>query len=369
MVEHNQYGGFSMEIVDSHAHVFPYLGGSSGYASVEEHLLACQRAMHNHLAQPVRRAQDGEEVHESTLWAPDDPSLAGRYEVGFRAGEFGRFEWSRNGVEYYIQYMPTGLEDMTAPPDLLLAMMDCAGVDGAVLQCGRVYGRLNAYYATLLSDRPELEERLFPLFSLEAGDMHTKEGINRLERAVLQSGLRGLHVSVEETTFKELSRPFWNRVEQLKIPVFFAFSQVQETWISTLKAMDRWVNDYPTVPCVIPQAWPLSTVEPGDEIQIPEFARALARKGRVLFEIAYPIGRGGIEDYPYMVARQSIRKLYEAFGPRSLVWGSDAPNVERYCTYGQSLAYLLEGCDFIAEKDMELIVGGNLKEVLSHAGN
>jgi hypothetical protein len=40
------------------------------------------------------------------------------------------------------------------------------------------------------------------------------------------------------------------------------------------------------------------------------------------------------------------------------------PNVERYCTYRQSLTYL-EHCDFLAPAHREQILGGNLRALFA----
>jgi hypothetical protein len=39
--------------------------------------------------------------------------------------------------------------------------------------------------------------------------------------------------------------------------------------------------------------------------------------------------------------------------------GSAMPNVERICTYGQSLEYLRRYCDFLPASDMDRILGDN----------
>ena len=52
-------------------------------------------------------------------------------------------------------------------------------------------------------------------------------------------------------------------------------------------------------------------------------------------------------------------RLYQKLGASKLLWGSDMPNVERSCTYRQTLTYLTRHCDFIPAADLDLIVGGN----------
>jgi predicted TIM-barrel fold metal-dependent hydrolase len=45
------------------------------------------------------------------------------------------------------------------------------------------------------------------------------------------------------------------------------------------------------------------------------------------------------------------------FGAHRLVWGSDMPNVERFCTYKQSLDYVRRYCPFLTAREKDLILG------------
>ena len=46
------------------------------------------------------------------------------------------------------------------------------------------------------------------------------------------------------------------------------------------------------------------------------------------------------------------------------MWGSDMPNVERYCTYRQSLTYVSDYCDFISGEDRDKIFRRNTLSLL-----
>ena len=39
------------------------------------------------------------------------------------------------------------------------------------------------------------------------------------------------------------------------------------------------------------------------------------------------------------------------------MWGSDMPNVERFCTYKQSLDYVRRYCPFLTAREKDLILG------------
>ena len=55
--------------------------------------------------------------------------------------------------------------------------------------------------------------------------------------------------------------------------------------------------------------------------------------------------------------------LTRADGIKLLGIDRDMPNLDRHCTYEQSLKYLTRHCDFIPEREMELIVGKNLLRI------
>jgi predicted TIM-barrel fold metal-dependent hydrolase len=62
---------------------------------------------------------------------------------------------------------------------------------------------------------------------------------------------------------------------------------------------------------------------------------------------------------PFARAQSHIRQVFDRFGPDRLLWGSDMPNVERYCTYRQTLTYVLDYCAFLGEEDRRKIFRDN----------
>jgi len=60
-------------------------------------------------------------------------------------------------------------------------------------------------------------------------------------------------------------------------------------------------------------------------------------------------------EFPYPDAGPLTRIAYEAFGPRRLMWASDAPTV-LLCTYHQTLAYVRQ-LDFLTELARRWIFG------------
>ena len=54
-----------------------------------------------------------------------------------------------------------------------------------------------------------------------------------------------------------------------------------------------------------------------------------------------------------------FQQLFDKFGTGRFLWGSDAPNVERYCTYAQSLTYFTRHADYLGEAERRAILRDN----------
>src|SRR5262249_58440667 len=98
-----------------------------------------------------------------------------------------------------------------------------------------------------------------------------------------------------------------------------------------------------------------------------EDIRELLALPNVHFEIS-PIAYGALYEYPYTELIPTFRYYYEEFGGSKFLWGSDMPNLERWCTYQQGLDYLRLHWNFISREDKALITGGDAARGLKLGG-
>ncbi len=69
-------------IVDTHMHIFPFLGGESGWGSVKKHLAAWQTILYGFArGKPIEDRGEGAELAD----------------INFHVGKMGRFEWTEKG--------------------------------------------------------------------------------------------------------------------------------------------------------------------------------------------------------------------------------------------------------------------------------
>ncbi len=321
--------------------------------------------------QPARAVSDNSILDRQTLVDPNEPSIAGLTDVDLRGGKDGKFVWTVEGADYTKQYLPPAMSRLEASPELMIAQMDYAGVDRAVLQTGHIYGKLNRYLSDAVRRYPQ---RFWGLAMVDEWRADHGSQIRVLDRAVNELGLHALWFQSSNLSFHgrteklddPVFNPFWAHVRELGIPVFwFVTSSApgEEPYLAELAAFDRWLDRHPDIPVVLTHGLLLSRFSENGAVSIPKEAWKPLRHPDVLVEVLFPIFQGAVWEYPYREAWPIVREYYERLGADRLVWGSDMPNVERHCTYLQSLDYLRRHCDFITAGDMDKICGGNVAKL------
>jgi predicted TIM-barrel fold metal-dependent hydrolase len=357
-------------VVDSHVHIFPYLGEPSGFDSEAEHLWFMQLYMATH-GEPVKRVRDHVQVHQQTLHDGRLDRADCLCDVNFRVGRNGRFEWTTAGEDVYLQYFPPSLQNMESPAEFMLQQMARAGVDRAVLQNARPYGRLNAYFAEAMRKYPD---KFIGLADVDEPNAASTAEMQRLRHAVTQQGMRGLYYAnraLLRTNYAQMFDdhsfdPFWATVRDLDVPVFFEIFGIpdpnnRQDLLSEIDRLKHWAERWPTVRCVWTHGF-----DPDLVAAMPAQLAELLRCEQVTIELLYPIYWARTHDYPFPELRSTLQTLYERVGRERLIWGSDMPNVERNCTYRQSLQYLdrlAEG--WLSETDLERIRGLNVLGLLT----
>jgi len=359
-------------IVDSHAHVFQNWLTNCGHQEKETHLKFLQKTMTRPSAK-VFRARDGKEISERLLFREGDNSWKGmRTDVNFRISDFGRLAFSLEGEEYFVQYMPVGMAVIESPPEHLLAQMINAEVDHCVLQAGMTYGVMNDYNAFAQSQYPD---KFTALLAVDDPMAYTPENMKEVERAFHTLGMKGIYYGLDsysrygfEWAFDDKRLDdFWELIASLDIPVFIEASAVPEydeaSYIANMVRLDGLLTRYPQMRWLLVMGVPVGFFGQDGRHNFPaEVERAYSREN-LQIELTYPIIWGGKWDYPYPEAQAYIRDLKEKFGASKLIWGSDMPNVERFCTYRQCVDYVRNYCDFLTGSEKEQILGGNLADL------
>jgi len=356
-------------IIDCHAHVFESWHGACGHPSIDVHLKYIQKNVTRPAAETFR-VRDGMRVKPGLLFRDGDNTWAGLRDVSFRVGLNGRLEFTHDGEEYAIQYMPVGMQTIQSPPEFMIAQMLYAGVDHCILQAGGGYGAMNDYNAFAQKSFPE---KFTGLFHIDEAMADREDVLAETDRAHAL-GLKGLYYAHDFSRHgyaRNLDhddfRPFWDRSAKWNFPAFVEMSATpaydKKSYIANLMALDALMQRYPATRFVLVMGPPVGHFAASGRWDFPEEALAAYRRENLLIEIMFPITWGGVWDYPYPEAQVLIRQMRDLFGATKLVWGSDMPNVERFCTYRQCVDYVRKHCSFLSASEKDAVLGGNIAQL------
>jgi predicted TIM-barrel fold metal-dependent hydrolase len=168
----------------------------------------------------------------------------------------------------------------------------------------------------------------------------------------------GYRVLPDEPAYDAL----WHEVAARDLPVFWVHSAHSPigSYEDEMRHLSRIIDRHPSVRHVLVHGVPTALYAREDDVvRLPDLLDQLLRNAPVSAELLYPIAWGGRMAYPYERALNHIRQLTGTYGSQCFLWGSDMPNVERYCTYRQSLHYLADNADFLSSQDMRSIFRDN----------
>ena len=240
-----------------------------------------------------------------------------------------------------------------------------------MLQNARLYGRLNDYFASAVARYPD---RFIGLADVDEPNAHTQH-----ESRPLAPRRRGrwacaacttptaacsppatpmpstTRCSIRSGTRSQRSAsPSSGRSSASPIPTDPALL------LREIERLNGWLERWPDDPERLDarlrrhNSWPTC-----------RRARRLLRHEQLSVEILYPIHWARQHEYPFPELRPALARSTSACGAARLIWGSDMPNVERNCTYRQSLHYLRLLADgLVPPGDLERILGLNVLRVL-----
>ena len=369
-----------MVIVDSHVYTFPPADDPRGYASGAEHLGRVQASHAGH-HQPAFRLRDRAHSSSRVLNPEGGHDPEGLPDVDFRLDkEVGRVVWTVDGEDHTKHYFPPNLRDLELTPHSLIGEMDYAGVDAALIHTDPMLVRDGSYLAECVALYPD---RLMSMAPVDEWRIPTETDavIEELGAAIIEHGLHAIKFNAPLASGPESwdggrYRPFWDAATQLGAPVFFTLgtgrnkrqtgpsAEGRQGYLSELSTLTRWMDRYPDAVCSITHGFPWRVFLDGGRVVLPEPIWKPFENKNLSLEVCFPVCLGDIFDYPYREVWPTLREMVERVGADNLLWGTDMPFQNRFCTYRQSRHWIERYCDFLSESELAAIMGGTAKRIL-----
>jgi predicted TIM-barrel fold metal-dependent hydrolase len=178
---------------------------------------------------------------------------------------------------------------------------------------------------------------------------------------LVEQGFKGVRISPgAEASGDWIEGPLmpklWSRCEALKVPLLVL------TAASRLPAVARLIDKHPQLTVVIDHMADC----PIDRPDLLASLLALQRYPNVFVKISHTWSLSH-QPYPYRDTWAQVKKVYDAFGPQRLMWGTDWPLVEGHCGYSKALAVVRDEMDFLNDADREWILSKTVERVWKFA--
>ena len=370
-------------IVDSHVYTFLPADDPRGYSSVEEHMARVQASNARH-HQPAFRLSDRAPSSSMVLNPEGAYDLDGLPDLDFRLDrEAGRVVWTVDGEDHTKHYYPPNLRNLEFTPHSLIGEMDYAGVDVALVHTDAMLVRDSGYLAESVSLYPDRLRAMVPVDEWRIPG-ETDAVIAELTTAITDHGLHAIKFNMPLAAPDGSGswddgpyRPFWEAATALGVPVFFTLgtgssktrllTSVEEQrhgYLEELATVTRWMERYPDAICSLTHGFPWRVFLEGDRIVLPDAIWAPFDNPNLSLEVCFPVRLGDLFDYPYREVWPTLQAMAERIGADQLLWGTDMPFQNRFCTYRQSRHWIEKYCSFLSESELDAIMGGTAARIL-----
>jgi L-fuconolactonase len=238
--------------------------------------------------------------------------------------------------------------------DMALAAMNEAGVDRAVIVPPSWEGERNDLALDAARRHPD-RFAVMGRFPLEKPD-----GRALVAGWKRQPGMLGMRFTFNTPQHRPWLTDgtadwFWPLAERAGIPLMMSVS-------GQLPAVDRLAERHPGLRIVIDHLGIRSGAKGAEAFAgLPELC-ALARRENVAVK-ASALPCYATDPYPFRDIHAHIRRVYDAFGPRRMFWGTDWTRLP--CSWRQALTLFTEELPWLAREDQDWIVGRALCDWLA----
>jgi len=241
--------------------------------------------------------------------------------------------------------------DFDPTPEALLDLMKANGIAKTVIIQVIHYRYDNRYLASVLKQYPQYFHGVCRVDPLDPAAPDHLSSISE------QTGFHGVRLSPAADATGDwisgpLMPPLWKRCEQLKIPMTLLAP------IGRVPDIGKLIERFPHLTVVIDHMADC----PVDQPKELEKLIALARYPKVFVKISHTWSLSK-EQYPWADSQELVKRLYDSFGPKQLMWATDWPIAKEKATYVQRLDVIRSGMPFLNDEDKRWLLSETVRRV------
>jgi predicted TIM-barrel fold metal-dependent hydrolase len=234
----------------------------------------------------------------------------------------------------------------------LLDEMDAAGVDRAVIVPPSLDGYRNDLALAAAQAHPE---RFAVMGKIDVNDPQAREQLAKWRRQPGMLGLRFNFKRAPETLASGDADWVWDVAEEATVPIYVGVSH------ESVHVIDLIAERHPGLRIIFDHMALSTGVK--DEVAFRELDKLLAAAKRPNLAVkvsALPCYTDA--PYPYRNLHAHVRRVYDAFGPKRMMWGSDFSRLRG--SYRECVTVFTEEMEWLSAADLEWIMGRTLCEWL-----
>lgn len=249
-------------------------------------------------------------------------------------------------------WAPTAkIPDKDASAETLLKLMADAGVERTVIIQVIHYAWDNRYLADVLKAYPK---KFRGVARVNPEDPAAPDTLSKLTQ---EQGFHGVRISPASGAAGDwiggpLMPPLWKRCQELKVPMTLLAP------VTRMPDVAKLADQFPDLAIVIDHMAESPLNKPAEL----EMLLALKRYPKLYVKISHSWQLSS-QPYPYLDSQEQIKRLYDTFGPKRLMAGSDWPLVEKFCTYSQAIDIARKRIAFLTPEDKRWICGQTAEQV------
>jgi predicted TIM-barrel fold metal-dependent hydrolase len=300
--------------------------------------------------------------------------------------------WNWQGQEYTKYFLPPSQPNGESTPYSLECEMHYAGVDAALMHTDPMLVRDSSYLGEIVEAFPG---RFYAMAPVDEWRIIAEPDavISAAVRAIRKHRLHAIkfipplcYLTSDEAWDDGPYRPFWEAVVGLGVPIFFTMGsgpgdlaggsrskqEERRGYLDEQRILMRWMERYPEVSCSLTHGFPWRTFlgDDGGFVLPDELWEPFTGESCNL-EVCFPVRIGDLFDYPYREVWPVLATMAEKIGPEHLLWGTDMPFQNRFCTYRQSRRWIEKPFAEevgLSRNDIDLIMGDTCARILGIDG-
>jgi predicted TIM-barrel fold metal-dependent hydrolase len=270
-----------------------------------------------------------------------------------------------------LQLWPPFCAETVFTVEMLIAHLDWAGVDQAVLLQGPFYGECNDYALAAIRRYPDR------LIGMAYFDPWAADSRQRFAETFAAPGLRGVKLECSEATGLCGLHPqarlddaaiawLWAELERRGLVLVLDLGAVGSRSYQTA-AVQAIATTHPALKIVIAHLGQPNPTAEADAArwQLWYEQIALGRLPNIWFDTAALPAYLPTETFPYPSAARYLQLALEMIGPAKILWGTDLPGLLGHATYRQLLQLGRLHTQHLAAQEQALILGGNALQVFA----